>query len=113
MGSGSLSGRPPAPGATVKSSEKREKLVRLDVNRIRDPSGVQPSTMSGEGWNVTRLGTPPCAGIVKTSTLPSYSLVKAIWEPSGENFGFVFRPPPAVSCLASPPARGTLQSSSA
>src|SRR5271156_6845072 len=111
MGMGSLSGRPPEPGAAVKSSEKREKLVRVEVNRIREPSGVQPSTTSGEGWNVIRFGTPPWAGTVKTSTLPSYSAVKAIWEPSGENFGFVFKPAPAVSRLASPPLRGTLQSS--
>src|SRR5450755_3369381 len=113
MGSGSLSGSPPVPGATVKSSEKREKLVRVELNRIRDPSGVHPSTMSGEGWNVTRLGTPPSLGTVNTSTLPSYSPVKAIWEPSGENFGFVFTPAPAVIRLASPPSRGTLQRSPA
>src|SRR5271163_345312 len=113
MGSGSLSGIPPAPGATVKSSKNREKLLRGEVNRIRDPSGVHPSTTSGEGWYVTRFGTPPSAGIVNTSTLPSYSPVKAIWEPSGENFGFVFEPAPAVSRLASPPVRGTLQRSPA
>ena len=35
-----------------------------------------------------RLGTPPVAGTVKTSMLPSYSPVKASVLPSGEKMGW-------------------------
>ena len=59
---------------------------------IRLPSGVQPRTRSGAGCQVSRFGTPPEAGTTKTSTLPSYSPVKAMRVPSGENAGSVSLP---------------------
>src|SRR5207253_5230695 len=58
-----------------------------DVKRTAEPSGVKPSAMSLFGCNVSRFGTPPAVGTTNTSVLPSYRPVKAIIDPSGENFG--------------------------
>jgi hypothetical protein len=75
------------------------------------PSGVQPTTASSAGWNVSRRGVPPVAGTTKTSWLPSYSPLKATSVPSGENWGFVSDPTPDVRCRAVPPSRPTIQRS--
>src|SRR5215472_11079399 len=48
-----------------------------------------------------------------TSVLPSYSPVKAIQRPSGENFGAYSLPMPFVSLAASPPSRETIHKSPA
>jgi len=110
MCSGSFSGRPPS-SPTVNSSENREYAVRPEAKSTRLPSGVHPITASGAGCQVRRLGSPPSAGITNTSTLPSYSPVKAMRVPSGENDGLVSTPGPAVSLRAVPPSRGTLHRS--
>ncbi len=110
MCSGSLSGSPPS-RPTVNSSEKREYAVRVEAKSTRLPSGVQPMTVSAAGCHVSRFGSPPEAGITKTSTLPSYSPVKAMRLPSGEKDGLVSTPGPAVRRRAAPPSRGTLHRS--
>ena len=87
--------------------------MRGELKMMRLPSGVQPSARSGEGCQVSLFGTPPAAGTTKTSTLPSYSPVKAMSLPSGENTGSVSVPAPLVRRAASPPSRGTLHKSPA
>src|SRR4030042_27421 len=79
----------------------------------RDVGDVHPRTMSGAGGQVSRRGSPPSAGMTKTSTLPSYSPVKAIREPSGEKTGLVSTPGPEVILWDAPPSRGTFQRSPA
>ncbi|MEY4071826.1 MAG: hypothetical protein RL721_2440 [Candidatus Eisenbacteria bacterium] len=54
---------------------------------MESPSGVHSTIWSYAEWNVSRVGTPPPAGIVNTSGLPSYSPVNAMRVPSGENRG--------------------------
>src|SRR3954464_3299957 len=110
IGSGSTSGSPPS-AATVYSCVYRDWLKRLERNRTRVPSGVQPTTRSASGWYVSRLGTPPVTGTVNTSTLPSYSPVKANVLPSGENTGSLSKPGPDVRREATPPSRPTCQRS--
>ena len=80
---------------------------------MRFPSGVHPRTLSCAGCHVSRLGTPPTEGMTNTSTLPSYSPLKAISDPSGEKTGLFSAPAPTVSLLASPPSRPTLHRSPA
>src|SRR5205814_10321851 len=77
VGSGSFSSTPPAAG-TVNISSKREYDVREEPKMMRLPSGVQPRTRSVAGCHVSLFGTPPEAGTTNTSTLPSYSPVKAM-----------------------------------
>ena len=60
-----------------------------------------------------RLGTPPVAGTVKTSVLPSYSPEKASVPPSGENAALLSAPAPAVRRVAMPPLRLTVHKSPA
>src|SRR5260370_3797862 len=112
LGNGSFSSTPPSAG-TVNISAKREYAALGELKTMRLPSGVQPRTRSGAGCQVSLFGTPPEAGTTKTSTLPSYSPVKAMRVPSGENAGSVSLPLPLVRRTASPPSRGTLQRSPA
>src|ERR1700687_4560996 len=77
------------------------------------PSGVQPRTISFDGWNVSRFGSPPSADITYTSGLPSYSPVKAIHLPSGENLGKTSSPTWEVSRRAAPPSREEIHRSPA
>src|SRR6516162_7680735 len=104
---GSASGVPPSTG-TVYNRSKSAYASRDVLNTIFFPSGVQPTTTSEPGCQVILLGVPPSAGITYTSAFPSYSPVKAIDFPSGENEGWLSCPP-VVNCRASPPDRGTLQ----
>jgi hypothetical protein len=60
-----------------------------------------------------RLGTPPAAGTVNTSVLPSYSPENASVAPSGENAALLSVPAPAVSRVAIPPLRLTVHKSPA
>src|SRR6266403_4497210 len=76
-------------------------------------SGVQPSTMSFDGWNVSRFGSPPSADMTYTYGLPPYSTVKAIHFPSGENFGNTSSPTWEVSRRAAPPSREEIHRSPA
>jgi len=76
-------------------------------------SGVQPMAVSYPGWAVSRLGTPPSAGMTNASRLWSYSPVNAIHFPSGENLGLLSDPGFEVRRAALPPDRGTDQRSPA
>jgi len=51
--------------------------------------------------------------MVNTSTLPSYSPVKAIVPPSGEKIGMASSPTPFVNREARPPVRATVHRSPA
>ena len=78
------------------------------ANTMLFPSGVQPCTLSADACHVRRLGSPPIAGMTKTSVLPPYSPLKAIHFPSGESFGLLSLPT-LVNRRAAPPARSTTQ----
>src|SRR6185369_12226423 len=97
---GTVQNRGAAAGASV---------ARPEANTIDLPSGVQPSTTSGLGCHVSRLGSPPSAETTYTSALPAYSPLNAMRLPSGENLGLLAWPWKLVSRRASPPARGTIQ----
>src|ERR1041385_3312025 len=97
---GTVQNRGAAAGASV---------ARPEANTIDLPSGVQPSTTSGLGCHVSRLGSPPPPETTYTSALPAYSPLNAIHLPSGEKRGFEACPWKLVSLRASPPARGTIQ----
>src|SRR5258706_9252593 len=84
-------------------------VARPDANTTAFPSGVQPSTWSGPGCQVSRRGSPPSAGTTYTSRLPAYSPLNATQRPSGEKRGLLACPWKLVSRCASPPARGTIQ----
>src|SRR5260370_578825 len=84
---------------------------RSERERRRAPYGDQHTTRSASGWNVTRLGMPPVAGTVKTSTLPSYSPVNASVLPSGEKAASLSKPGPDVRRDATPPSRLACQRS--
>ena len=62
-------------------------LARPELNTTDLLSGVQPSTRSGLGCHVSRLGSPPSAETTYTSALPAYSPLNATHLPSGENRG--------------------------
>src|SRR6267378_629393 len=59
------------------------------------------------------FGVPPSAGMTYTSGLPSYSPVKAIHFPSGENLGKTSSPIWEVSRRAEPPSREEIHRSPA
>src|SRR5262249_19989356 len=101
---------PPATG-TVQNlgAPVGAQVARVEANTIDLPSGVQPSTTSGLGCQVSRFGSPPSADTTYTSRLPSYSSLNATQRPSGEKRGLPARPWKLVSRRASPPARGTIQ----
>src|SRR6185503_7095574 len=61
-------------------------VARVEENSTDLPSGVQPSTMSAPGCQVSRCGSPPSAGTTYTSKLPAYSPLNAIHRPSGEKW---------------------------
>ncbi len=107
---GSFSGSEPS-RRTAKSSHASGFSAWLR-NRTLALSGVQPTTWSGPGCHVSRLGSPPSAGTTKTSWLPSYSPVKAIHFPSGEKRGKYSVPGWDVRRRAMPPASPTTQRSS-
>jgi hypothetical protein len=45
--------------------------LRHDSINTLLPSGVQPTAVSTPGWKVNRMATPPLAGMMYTSVLPS------------------------------------------
>jgi hypothetical protein len=53
-------------------------------------------------------GAEPSDGITHTSRVPEYWAEKAIWLPSGENFGNSSLPTCEVRRVALPPLRGTV-----
>src|SRR5215212_6201391 len=83
---GNTSGQPPST-PTVYKRAKSAYDSREDRNRTRLLLGIQLTATSAPGWKVKRRGSPPSAGMMKTSTLPSYCPVKAIHFPSGEKIG--------------------------
>src|SRR6266481_3121031 len=113
-GTCSIFGVPPC-GETRKSLVYRPggALKRSERKRMFLPSGVQPRTMSFDGWKVSRFGSPPSADMTYTSGLPSYSPVKAIHFPSGENFGNTSSPTWEVRRRAVPPSREEIHRSPA
>ena len=59
----------------------------VEANKMREPSLVQPRTLSVLGCQVICLASPPSVGTTKTSLDPFLFDVNAIHFPSGEKCG--------------------------
>src|SRR6478752_6927981 len=103
------SSMPPSSGTVKKRGWPEGALSRPEVNTMRFPSGVHPSTRSAPGCQVSLFGCPPSAGTRYTFVFPLYSALNATHLPSGDRYGFCVCPPKLVNRLAAPPARGTIQ----
>src|SRR5579885_2374177 len=109
-GSGIGDSTPPSTGTVQnRGAALGASVARDELNTMFLPSGVQPSTTSAPGCQVSRFGSPPSAGTTYTSTFPPYDALNAISLPSGENFGFSLVPAMLVKRRALPPLRSTTQ----
>ncbi|OPZ41404.1 MAG: hypothetical protein BWY94_02438 [Actinobacteria bacterium ADurb.BinA094] len=84
---------------------------RAEEKSTARPSGVKLVGRSSAEWKVSRVASPPVAGMTKRSKSPYRSEAKAICVPSGDQTGAVSYAAETVSGVAAPPAAGTRQRS--